>query len=366
MAALPAKAGMRSRAGPASRGGPASSGESVSRPPQAADGKISVSMHFVRAVLRHTVAAGVDPQQLLRHHRIPPRLLTEPQARISVQQFADLQTGTMQAMDDEALGYAREPIPLGTWDMMGHAVINCATLGQALHRYCRFFQLIGRGLAMRLAVDGDAMRLTLDEAATARGAYLAELSFLNTHRFACWLVQEELPLREVSFAHARSARAGDYRLMFVGNPVSFQQDQHELLLAASLFGKPILQTPESLRRYLRHPMRAMLTTSYAYSWTARVREQLRRDLEDLPELTDVAARLGLHPQTLRRRLAGEGSTFKQIKSDIRRDTALHFLGKRNLSVEEVAHRSGFSEASAFIRAFKSWTGLTPYSYRKGL
>ena len=113
-------------------------------------------------------------------------------------------------------------------------------------------------------------------------------------------------------------------------------------------------------------MRAMLSTSYANSWTARVREQLRRDLAHLPELRDVAAVLALHPQTLRRRLAAEGTTFKQIKSDIRRDTALHFLGKRTLSVEEVAHRSGFSEASAFIRAFKGWTGLTPYSYRKGL
>jgi AraC-like DNA-binding protein len=338
----------------------------VNRRTQGADGKISVSMHFVRAVLRHTLAVGVDPQDLLRHHRIPPRLLTEPQARISVQQFADLQTGTMRAMNDEALGYARAPVPLGTWDMMCHAVINSGTLGQALHRYCRFFQLIDRGLAMFLELDGDDVRLVLNGDAAGRGAYLAELSFLNTHRFACWLVQEELPLREVRFAHARSARAGDYRLMFVGNPVSFEQNHHELHLAASLLDKPILQTPESLRRYLRHPMRAMLTTSYAYSWTAKVREQLRVELEDLPELVAVAARLGLHPQTLRRRLSAEGSTFKQIKSDIRRDTALHFLGKRNLSVEEVAHRSGFSEASAFIRAFKSWTGLTPYSYRKGL
>jgi AraC-like DNA-binding protein len=110
----------------------------------------------------------------------------------------------------------------------------------------------------------------------------------------------------------------------------------------------------------------MLTTSFDFSWTARVRAQLRQDLLHMPELPDVATALDLHPQTLRRRLAAEGSTFKQIKSDIRRDTALHFLGKRALSVEEVAHRAGFSEASAFIRAFKGWTGLTPYAYRKGL
>ena len=81
---------------------------------------------------------------------------------------------------------------------------------------------------------------------------------------------------------------------------------------------------------------------------------------------DVAAALDIHPQTLRRRLSTEGTTFKDIKNQVRRDTALHFLGKQGLSIEEIAHRAGFSESSAFIRAFKGWTGVTPYTYRKGL
>jgi AraC-like DNA-binding protein len=80
----------------------------------------------------------------------------------------------------------------------------------------------------------------------------------------------------------------------------------------------------------------------------------------------VAQALDVHPQTLRRRLSGEGITFKEIKNQLRRDTALHLLGKQGVSIEEIAYRSGFSESSAFIRAFKGWTGVTPYTYRKGL
>ena len=328
--------------------------------------KLSVSVHFLRAVLRHTVAAGVDPLQLLRRQRIPPRLLQEPQARIGVQQFADVQTLTMQAMGDESLGYAARPMPLGTWELMCHAVITARTLGQALHRYCRFYQLLDERMPVRLESDGSTAEVFMDSAETARGPYFAELALLNTHRFACWLVQEELPLREVRFAAAASATPSDYRLMFLANPVRFDCEHTCLSLSATLLEKPVLQTPETLTRYLRHPMLVMLTTLYRDSWTARVREQLRGDLMNLPELTDVASGLDLHPQTLRRRLAVEGTTFKQLKSDIRRDTALHFLARPTLSVEDVAHRAGFSEASAFIRAFKGWTGLTPYAYRKGL
>lgn len=332
------------------------------RPPD----KLSVSVHFLRAVLRHALSAGVDPLQLLRRQRIPPRLLTEGQARISVQQLADLQTHTMLAMGDETLGYARRPMPLGTWDMMCHAVITSATLGQALARYCRFFQLLGDRLPVSLLREADSAVIRLSAEVTERGPYLAELALLNTHRFACWLVQEELPLREVRFTLPASAPTPDYRLMFMTNPVDFEREDNALVFAASLLDLPVTQTPETLAHYLRHPTLVMLTTLYKDSWTAQVRALLRRDLQHMPELVDVAGNLDLHPQTLRRRLAAEGTTFKELKSDIRRDTALYFLGKRTLSVEEVAQRAGFSEASAFIRAFKGWTGLTPYAYRKGL
>ena len=89
-------------------------------------------------------------------------------------------------------------------------------------------------------------------------------------------------------------------------------------------------------------------------------------LMDMPELELVASTLDVHPQTLRRRLSKEGTSFSELKGQVRRDVALHFLGKQGVSIEEIAHRAGFSESSAFIRAFKGWTGVTPYTYRKGL
>lgn len=326
----------------------------------------SISVHFVRAVLKHTVSAGVDPLRLLRRQRIPPRLLKEAQARVGLQQFADLATQTMRAMGDESLGYAEKPMRLGTWDMMCHAVINAANLGQALHRYCRFYQLFEGGMPVFLDMDEKNAMVRVGDSATARGAYFAELSLFNTHRFASWLVEEDLPLRSVCFKLPASAPPAEYRLMFLASPVQFECQENCMIFSASLLHKPVTQTPQSLARYLRHPMLVMLSTLYRHSWTTRVREKLRADLVHLPELNDVSSALDMHPQTLRRRLAKEGTTFKQLKSDIRRDTALHYLGKRALSVEEVAYRAGFSEASAFIRAFKGWTGLTPYAYRKGL
>tara|TARA_R110001592_G_scaffold363248_6_gene682333 strand:- start:30107 stop:31108 length:1002 start_codon:yes stop_codon:yes gene_type:complete len=330
---------------------------------------LSLSVQFARAVLKNTVNHGLDPIALLRKNRISPRLLLEDDARISAERFADLQVSTMLAMQDENLGYTAHRTPIGSWSMMCHAVIGSATLGQALSRYCRFYQLFESGFRPSLTVTDDMTSLHLEEPDSGfpAGAYFSELFLTNTQRFCNWLVQQELPLVGVSLKYPPVAREEEYRQIFMGNAVQFNQDLAALTFTSAQLEQPLKQNETSLRHFLRHPVLLMLTQHFASdSWTARVRDHLRRNMEQLPELGEVARLLDIHPQTLRRRLAAEGTSFKDIKSRLRRDTALHFLGKQGVSIEEIAHRAGFSESSAFIRAFKGWTGVTPYGYRKGL
>ncbi len=328
----------------------------------------SVSVYFARAVLKNAVAQGLDPISLLRKTRISPRLLLEDNARISVERFADLQVNTMVAMEDEALGYVARRMPIGCWSMMCHAVIGSETLGQAMARYCRFYQLFEFGAYPHFDVDGEAARIEVQTVESVKpDPYMTELLLFNAHRFSSWLIREHLPLQVANLAYPPAAQISDYRAMFLGNPVAFEQPASEIVFSSALLDKRVVQTEQSLRHFLRHPVLMLLTESYAKaSWTARVRETVHQNLADMPELNDVAALLEVHPQTLRRRLSAEGTTFKEIKSQVRRDTALYFLGKQGLSIEEIAHRAGFSESSAFIRAFKGWTGVTPYTYRKGL
>lgn len=330
--------------------------------------QLSISVYFVKAVLKHAVAQGLEPAALLRQNRISPRLLEETDARISIERFADLQVSTMLAMGDESLGYGYNTLPIGSWSMMCYAVINCDTLGQALARYCRFFGLFMQPHAPQLILEDSRAKIHLPAAGEVSAEpYAEELALFNCHRFASWLVQEHLPLIEVNFRHSAPTHVEEYRPMFLGSPVFFDQPQTQMVLNGALLDKHVIQSEQSLARFLRHPVLVMLSQQYDQaSWTARVRQLLRGDLTDLAELDAVAQQLELHPQTLRRRLSKEGTSFSEIKSMLRRDVALHYLGKQGLSIEEIAHRAGFSESSAFIRAFKGWTGVTPYTYRKGV
>jgi AraC-like DNA-binding protein len=331
--------------------------------------QLSISVHFLRAVLKHAVAKGLDPVQLLRDNRISPRLLNGDDARISIERFADLQVSTMLAMGDEGLGYGQQVLPIGSWSMMCHAVIHCDTLGKALARYCRFFGLLQGGSAPQLVLEDEHANIRLNPVAGPGRAdvYAGELALFNCHRFCSWLVQEHLPALAFNFSHRAPGHAEEYRAMFLGNPVYFDQPRTEMVLNRSLLAMPVSQNEQSLARFLRHPALVMLAHQYdRRSWTAQVNRILRKDLERMPELDDVATLLEVHPQTLRRRLSKEGTSFSELKGQLRRDVSLHYLGKQGLSIEEIAHRAGFSESSAFIRAFKGWTGVTPYTYRKGL
>ncbi len=96
----------------------------------------------------------------------------------------------------------------------------------------------------------------------------------------------------------------------------------------------------------------------------RVEQHLEPMLASGPvRIEEVARALGYGRQTLYRRLKAEGATFEKVLDDLRRRVALRLLREEGLSVKEAAWRLGFSDAAAFSRAFKRWTGKSPRAMR---
>ena len=100
----------------------------------------------------------------------------------------------------------------------------------------------------------------------------------------------------------------------------------------------------------------------------RVSTQVARIVADgagssWPSLALVAKRLGLSPRTLRRRLAADGSSFSAVAADTRQELARRYVASPDVAITEVAFLLGYSEVSAFHRAFRRWTGSTPAAFR---
>jgi AraC-like DNA-binding protein len=327
---------------------------------------ISISNTYVRAVVKHSAKAGLSPEDLLRSAGISPGLLDQPNARLPVSQFARLSTMTMLALNDEFLGYGKSAYLPGTWINMCHATLHTNSVAHTLARYCRFFQMFDADIRPFFKAEGEQLKVVFEASDPdyPYEIYAWEQQLFNLHRYLSWRARQHLPLLAVTLSYPEPEFSEEYRRMFLGYPVLFEQPENALVFSAKVGELPVNKSELSLQRMLRHPNLVLLAQQYRQrSYTALVKQQLNRNLQTIPSLDQIAFSLKLHPQTLRRRLASEGTSYNEIKAQCRRDTALYYLGRSNLSIEQIALKAGFSETSAFTRAFKGWTGVAPQTYR---
>ncbi|MBA8988758.1 AraC-like DNA-binding protein [Sphingobacterium soli] len=110
-----------------------------------------------------------------------------------------------------------------------------------------------------------------------------------------------------------------------------------------------LQNPKSLDGdFTKRIFNFLIANSYLYSLSIEF----------------VAGSFNISVRTLQRKLKQEGVSYLQIVEEVRKSLAIHYIQKSSSSVKEISAILGYSEPSAFVRAFKNWTGKTPSEYRK--
>ncbi|MDN6857348.1 AraC family transcriptional regulator [Pseudomonas sp. CAN2814] len=324
----------------------------------------TIASHFVRAAVGGAQRQGLNVPALLRDAGIAPAILDEPRARVDPEQFSRLMQTLWEALDDEYMGFGSQPSKRGTFAMMCNAIIHCRTLEKALGRGSLFYGLFPEAPQIHLERDGERARLTLDETHLRDpDHFLAESLLLIWHRLASWLIGQRIRLEEATFSYPAPEHQGEYDLIFPC-PRRFEAGSTGLLLQARYLDMPLLQDERTLKHFLKDsPADLLARPDGGDSLTSQIRRLLGRDCRSWPDLEQVAAQLHMSPQTLRRHLREEGPNFQELKDQLRRDLAIYYLGRDELSIQDIADQLGFSEPSAFHRAFKKWTGLTPGAYR---
>jgi AraC-like DNA-binding protein len=141
-----------------------------------------------------------------------------------------------------------------------------------------------------------------------------------------------------------------------------------LELTTDAAGRPVLTADPLLSRVVVRHAEALLAERPAAETTAgTVRRMLTRLLGDDEagcSLTAVSASLHMSERSLQRRLADEGVSFDALLDELRRELALRYLADEKVAIAEIAYLLGYSEPSAFHRAFKRWTGTTPAEARQ--
>ncbi|MFE0644026.1 AraC family transcriptional regulator [Streptomyces sp. NPDC058877] len=333
--------------------------------------RTGVSSHHVRAVLLGAERRGVAPGPLLARAGLSTELLEEPRARVPAEQFGRLVRMLWAALDDELIGFGGAPSKVGTFAMMAHVVVHGSQdLREALRRAQTFYSLFPAGPSFRLLEPGaggpDEAGLEFDVSGYDDPVHFgAESTVLVAHRFAGWLVRRRIGLRRVEFVHSEPRHAHEYALLF-GAPCVFGAERTVAVFDRADLDEPVLRDAAALKAFLhRAPADVLVCADYGTTTAGRVRHLIGRALPagPVPTPEQLADRLSFSPQTLRRRLAAEGTTYQRLRDQARRDHAMAELAGGRISIERLSRQLGFSEPSAFHRAFRRWTGETPRAYQ---
>lgn len=148
-------------------------------------------------------------------------------------------------------------------------------------------------------------------------------------------------------------------------PVEYGQEVNQIVFSDANAVLQAISRPDPVTHALalelceQEAMKLRTTVSQAEA----VASLLNRSSNSFPCIEKVASDLLLHPRTLRRRLKAEGTSFREIVHQHRLQLAIRYLNQNALSNEEIAAQLGYSDASNFRKAFVTWTGDTPNSFR---
>lgn len=326
----------------------------------------TVSIAFVRGAVQRLAPEVVAAA--LHEAQIDPTLLARADARVPAASFARLWMAIARLIDDEFFGLDARRMKLGAFAMLCHALAGQPTLDRALRMALRGFNLFFDDITATLRVSGGQATVSIANRIQPPGARLfaEETLLVMLHGLVCWLAGRRVPLSRLDWAHPRPAHADEYRRMF--SPLlHFDAPATAMSFDARALQAAVQVDAAALKAFLRDaPQSVFLKQVAASGWSDRVRRQCREALaraEPAPTLDSLAEALDLSPATLRRRLADEGATWQQLKDAVRRELALQHLAEGRLTVDEIATRLGFEDASTFYRAFRKWTGVAPGAWR---
>jgi AraC-like DNA-binding protein len=272
----------------------------------------------------------------------------------------------MLMLDDPGLGLSIGfEDSLGALQLLGCMLSSSRSLQEAFDLCKRFSSLMVDGMDLELVHTGTLSRLRFSFSACQEPEALrfgedlttALIWRLNTHTL---ISNPSLRLRQPEPAYRQ--RMDD----LFGCPIAFDCEHSEVMFERSVLGMHLPFADSRLVSTLAQDAERLLSeVGQDRSFANRVQLVLANEaiLHDV-DMYSIADRLGVSPRVLRRRLHREGTTLRALLDDYRRDQAVERLRLPNAAVKEVAEALGYSEPSAFHRAFKRWTGVPPAEYAK--
>jgi len=327
-----------------------------------------ISLNAATGLIEAISASRGDPDQILHAVGLDRSTLSDPHGFLPFADFTRLLQEAARRTGDDCFGlhFGEQFQPKNIGPLV-YVVLNSPTMAVAFDNAVRYLKVHNEGARVTFTYDATSayLRQSLLGVAADDVRQHSEYSMvvaLNTLRL---MAGSRWSPREMQFAHQAPVHTAEHVRIF-GAPLSFGCDTNTLVIERAFIDKQVPAADERLypilRRYLDRVVKEMPREDRTLS---SIREVIGHSIrEGDPKLDDVARKVTMSTRTLQRRLKEQGVDFKSLVDDTRRRFSLNYLADPVHTPAEIAYLLGYSEVSAFNRAFKRWTGTTPSSYRR--
>jgi len=316
--------------------------------------------------LRLVELNGIDPQRFAEQVGIASIKIPDAKIRLPAQLADECFAKAASLIPDPAFALRAaacwHPSNLGT---LGYAWLSSGTLRTALKRLARFSRLIGEKAACRVEDGADAVAFIFDHGRgdTVVGQAMADYALALIVDMCRTNFGPTLALQSVTLRRPTPKNLQPYETFFAC-PIAFGASSDSFVLERHIADRPLASSNHELATTFDAILTAQLAEISNGDLVARCKAYLLKELTSgEPSEEDLARALGLSRRTLQRKLGDLGLTYKGVLEKTRYELALRYLDDPSKTVTDITFLLGFSEQSAFTRAFKRWSGKAPTAYR---
>jgi AraC-like DNA-binding protein len=310
---------------------------------------------------------GGDPDRIFGAACLDPAQVADPAAALDLRDYCALfeQAARQTGFGSFGLRFGTQ-YRLEDMGPLGALVLNSPHLGAALKNLCAYFPAMQEHSTLTLSDDGDLLALNyqIRDGRIAQRRQDAELSIGIFNNLFRHCLGSGWSATEIHFEHLRGFEAAEIRTL-LNAPVYFAARHNAILFPRSCLTVPMPNADPSKLPALRAILQSRAAAARPDDFIGQVVAEIRAGFPTgAPSIDHVAARLGYSRAGLYRRLAGQGVDFSLLTQKIRQELAQMYLAQPGIACTELAPHLGYSELSAFSRAFSRWTGTSPASYRR--
>lgn len=321
---------------------------------------------WAKAIKSTLDARGIDSAALFRQAGLDLSALNDPNARYPLENTTRLWQLAVQASGDPCLGLeVGRNVNQTTFHALGYSLLASPTLKEVFERLIRYFRIVSDAAELEFHGDTAQCRFVIQ---TLPGNQQPSAEALDAMmsvviRLCRALYGEHFRATRVRMRRPAPADAGVYEKVFKA-PLEFGADENAIYLDKHVLEEPLPSANAELARHNDEILARFLAHYERQNIANRVHATLVEQLpHGEPSQEKTAQALHMSMRNLQRKLSAEGTSYKQILNQTRRDLATTYIGDSSYSISEITYLLGFSDTSSFTRAFKRWTGQSPSEYR---